>query len=116
MYLIREKLFAVGDDFDIRDESGALAFHADGKALSLSNRVVIEDPAGGLLGATDGPREYKAQPGQIPTWITELSPTGSCHDECLRVQRRACSRRPTIRSQYLAFWSDSGSLSAFAFS
>jgi uncharacterized protein YxjI len=46
MYLIREKLFDLGDDYDIRDESGALVFHADGKSLSLRDRVVIEDAAG----------------------------------------------------------------------
>jgi uncharacterized protein YxjI len=46
MYLIREKLFDLGDDYDIRDESGALVFHADGKALSLRDRMVIEDSSG----------------------------------------------------------------------
>ena len=46
MYVIREKLFDMGDDFDITDDSGRLAFHVDGKALSVRDRLVIQDPAG----------------------------------------------------------------------
>jgi uncharacterized protein YxjI len=46
MYLIREKLFDLGDDFDITDESGRKVFHVDGKVLSLRDRLVIEDAAG----------------------------------------------------------------------
>lgn len=46
MYVIRERLFDVGDDFDITDDSGHRAFHVDGKALSLRDRLVIEDPGG----------------------------------------------------------------------
>jgi uncharacterized protein YxjI len=46
MYLIRERFFDLGDDFDITDESGRLAYHVDGKVLSLRDRLVIEDPSG----------------------------------------------------------------------
>jgi uncharacterized protein YxjI len=46
MYLIREKLFDIGDDFDITDEDGRKAFHVDGKVLSLRDRLIIEDPDG----------------------------------------------------------------------
>ncbi len=46
MYLIRERLFDVGDDFDITDESGEPVFHVDGKVLSLRDRLIIEDRAG----------------------------------------------------------------------
>jgi uncharacterized protein YxjI len=46
MYLIRERLFDLGDDFDITDVSGRKAFHVDGKGLSLRDRLVIEDPTG----------------------------------------------------------------------
>ena len=46
MYLIRERFFDLGDDFDITDESGRAVFHVDGKVLSLRDRLVIEDPAG----------------------------------------------------------------------
>jgi uncharacterized protein YxjI len=46
MYLIRERIFDLGDDFDITDESGRVAFHVDGKVLSVRDRLVIEDPSG----------------------------------------------------------------------
>ena len=46
MYLIREKLIDIGDDFDITDEAGRLAYRVDGKVLSLRDRLVIQDPAG----------------------------------------------------------------------
>jgi uncharacterized protein YxjI len=46
MYLIQERLFDLGDDFDITDESGAPVYHVDGKVLSLRDRLVIEDLAG----------------------------------------------------------------------
>ena len=46
MYVIRERFFSIGDDFDVLDEHGAKVFHVDGKVLSLRNKVVIEDPSG----------------------------------------------------------------------
>lgn len=46
MYLIRERIFDLGDDFDITDESGRRAYHVDGKVLSVRDRLVIEDPSG----------------------------------------------------------------------
>jgi uncharacterized protein YxjI len=46
MYLIRERFFDIGDDFDITDDEGRKVFHVDGKVLSLRNRLVIQDPAG----------------------------------------------------------------------
>jgi len=46
MYLIRERLFDVGDDFDITDESGQRVFHVDGKLLSPRDRLVISDASG----------------------------------------------------------------------
>ncbi|MFC4105874.1 LURP-one-related/scramblase family protein [Micromonospora zhanjiangensis] len=46
MYLIRERLFDIGDDYDITDDSGRTVFHVDGKLLSPRDRLVIEDPAG----------------------------------------------------------------------
>jgi len=46
MYLIRERFFDIGDDFDITDESGQQIYHVDGKVLSLRDRLVIEDPSG----------------------------------------------------------------------
>jgi uncharacterized protein YxjI len=46
MYVIRERFFDIGDDFDITDESGQRMFRVDGKALSLRDRLVISDAAG----------------------------------------------------------------------
>ncbi|WIM93105.1 LURP-one-related family protein [Actinoplanes oblitus] len=46
MYVIRERLFAIGDDFDVLDENGTKVYHVDGKVLSIRNRVVIEDLSG----------------------------------------------------------------------
>jgi uncharacterized protein YxjI len=46
MYLIKEKFFDIGDDFDITDDAGRTVFHVDGKVLSVRGRLVIEDPAG----------------------------------------------------------------------
>jgi uncharacterized protein YxjI len=43
MYVIRERFFSIGDDFDVLDEHGAKVFHVDGKVLSVRNTVVIED-------------------------------------------------------------------------
>lgn len=46
MYVIREKFFSIGDDFDVLDGDGNKVYHVDGKVFSVRNRVVIEDPAG----------------------------------------------------------------------
>jgi uncharacterized protein YxjI len=43
MYVIRERFFSIGDDFDVLDEHGNKVFHVDGKVLSLRDKVVIED-------------------------------------------------------------------------
>jgi len=46
MYLIRERFFQLGEDFDITDEQGRRVLHVDGKVLSLHDRLVLRDPAG----------------------------------------------------------------------
>jgi uncharacterized protein YxjI len=46
MYLIRERLLDIGDDFDITDEDGNRVLHADGKVLTLHQRLILKDPAG----------------------------------------------------------------------
>ncbi|MFB9236946.1 LURP-one-related/scramblase family protein [Plantactinospora siamensis] len=46
MYLIRERIFDIGNDFDITDESGRRVYHVDGKVLTLRDRLVIEDAQG----------------------------------------------------------------------
>jgi uncharacterized protein YxjI len=51
MYVIREKLFRLGEDSDIFDESGPLVLHVDGKVMSLHDRLVLRDPGGTRGGA-----------------------------------------------------------------
>jgi len=43
MYVIRERFFSIGDDFDVLDEHGTKLFHVDGKVLSVRNKVIVED-------------------------------------------------------------------------
>jgi uncharacterized protein YxjI len=46
MYVIRERLFRLGEDSDITDGAGQPVLHVDGKVLSLHNRLILRDPAG----------------------------------------------------------------------
>jgi uncharacterized protein YxjI len=46
MYLIRERFFHLGEDFDITDEEGRPVLHVDGKVFSVRDRLVLRDPAG----------------------------------------------------------------------
>ena len=50
MYVIRERLFRLGEDSDITDEAGQQVLHVDGKVLSLHNRLILRDPAGREVG------------------------------------------------------------------
>ena len=62
MYAIRERLFCLGEDSDITDQAGQPVLHVDGKALSLHNRLILQDPAG-----------YEA--GQVHRKLAALRPT-----------------------------------------
>ena len=46
MYVIRERLFRLGEDSDITDGAGQPVLHVDGKVLSLHSRLILRDPAG----------------------------------------------------------------------
>jgi uncharacterized protein YxjI len=48
-YRMREKLFAIGDDYWIEDEEGERAFKVNGKALRIRKTLVLEDPSGAEL-------------------------------------------------------------------
>ena len=48
-YRMREKLFAIGDDYWIENEEGSRAFKVDGKALRIRKTLVLEDPSGAEL-------------------------------------------------------------------
>ena len=46
---MREKLFAIGDDFWIENEAGDRAFKVDGKALRMRETLILQNPSGGEL-------------------------------------------------------------------
>ena len=50
MYMIRERMFRLGEDSDITDGAGQPVLHVDGKLLSLHNRLILRDPAGREVG------------------------------------------------------------------
>jgi uncharacterized protein YxjI len=50
MYVIRERLFRLGEDSDITDEAGQPVLRVDGKVMSLHNRLILRDPAGREVG------------------------------------------------------------------
>ncbi|MFE3201416.1 LURP-one-related/scramblase family protein [Embleya sp. NPDC059237] len=48
-YLVREKMFAIGDDFWVTTEDGEKVYLVDGKALTLHDRLELKDSAGTVL-------------------------------------------------------------------
>ena len=46
---MKQKIFAWGDDFTIKDETGNDAFFVDGRAFSLGNKLSFQDMAGNEL-------------------------------------------------------------------
>jgi uncharacterized protein YxjI len=48
-YRMREKLFAIGDDYWIETEDGRRAYKVNGKALRIRQTFVLEDQSGGEL-------------------------------------------------------------------
>ncbi|MGW0118956.1 LURP-one-related/scramblase family protein [Streptomyces sp. NPDC003327] len=48
-YLVRDKIFAIGDDYWIEDEAGRHAFLVDGKAMRLRDTLELKDPEGRVL-------------------------------------------------------------------
>lgn len=48
-FLVRERIFDIGDDFWVTDENGDRAFWVDGKALRLRTTFELKDPGGRLL-------------------------------------------------------------------
>jgi uncharacterized protein YxjI len=62
VYVIRERMFRLGEDSDITDEAGQPVLHVDGKVLSLHNRLILTDPAG-------------RETGQVHRRLAALRPT-----------------------------------------
>ncbi len=48
-YVMKQKLFAWGDDFTIQDETGADRFFVDGKVFTLGAKLSFQDMAGNEL-------------------------------------------------------------------
>ena len=48
-YRMREKMFAVGDDYWIENDQGERVFKVNGKALRVRDTLVLEDTAGGEI-------------------------------------------------------------------
>jgi uncharacterized protein YxjI len=45
-YRMREKLFAIGDDYWIENEQGERAFKVNGKAMRIRETFILESPSG----------------------------------------------------------------------
>ena len=45
-YTMREKMFAIGDDFWIENAEGERAFKVNGKALRIRDTLILESPSG----------------------------------------------------------------------
>lgn len=48
-FMMRERMFSIGDDFWIEDEAGDRAFLVDGKALRLRQTFELKGPGGEIL-------------------------------------------------------------------
>lgn len=48
-YVLKEKIFALGDDFIIKDEEGRDAFFVDGKVFSIGDKLSFQDMSGNEL-------------------------------------------------------------------
>ena len=48
-YRMREKVFAIGDDYWVENDAGERAFKVDGKVLRLRDTFVLEDSSGAEL-------------------------------------------------------------------
>ncbi len=48
-YVMRQRLFAFGDDFHIRDADGQNRFFVDGKAFSIGDKLSFQDMSGNEL-------------------------------------------------------------------
>lgn len=47
-FMVREQLFALGDDFFVEDENGAQVYWIDGKALSIGKTLLFKDMQGNV--------------------------------------------------------------------
>lgn len=52
-YVMRQKVFSLGDDYVIRDENGCDAFVVAGKVFALGNHLAFNDMTGNKLASID---------------------------------------------------------------
>ena len=50
-YVIKERIFRMGEDSDITDEHGRPVYHVDGRLFTLRDRLVIQDLSGREIGS-----------------------------------------------------------------
>jgi len=48
-YVMKQKLFSLGDDYTIRDESGRDRYFVDGRAVSIGDKLALHDMQGNQL-------------------------------------------------------------------
>ena len=48
-YLMKQKLFCLGDDYTIKDENGNDRFFVDGRAISIGDKLSFQDMSGNEL-------------------------------------------------------------------
>ena len=48
-YRMRERLFDLGEDYSIKDETGEAAYWVDGQVLTLKKTFLLKDPSGRVL-------------------------------------------------------------------
>ncbi|MDX6353488.1 MAG: hypothetical protein QOF98_391 [Streptomyces sp.] len=48
-YVVREKMFALGDDYWIEDERGERAFYVDGKVMRVRDTLELQNPSGAVV-------------------------------------------------------------------
>ena len=46
LYMMKQKFWAMGDDFTIRDQQGNDVFFVDGRAFSIGDKLSFQDMAG----------------------------------------------------------------------
>ena len=97
-YVMREKMFAFGDDSWIEDESGERVYRVDGKALRMRKTLKLEDLDGNELLQDPGAQAARPRhdgdrgPGRH---ASRPDPEGDDHARCASASRSRC---PTSRS------------------
>ena len=89
-YQMRQRVIAIGDDFEIRDDQGRTAFKVDGKALRLRSTLFFEDAQGAKL--------YKIQSLHFKHMMKSRK-RQYCRNECC--PKCKCAQKPWIVQKLL---------------